>query len=258
MEPAHAFGRQRMRLQIRIDEARRIEHAIGEPLEGVGHAFRRLPGGCQKAHARAVGLILLGAYIGEQRILDRGLRSADRRGAGLAHARVFAARGGDQRAHSQQQSNDRLGGGGGELLAQPHQMPASDMAGLVGEHADDLVRGLGLHQRAGIDEDAAPVGDKGIEGAVVDDDDLDILLGQASGLQDRLHVFAQQLLDFGIANDRRALGTGSLGRRLALGGAEGDRSQQRKRTNGPRSVPTPTPTSRGPRIARRLLAFCRC
>ena len=63
-----------------------------------------------------------------------------------------------------------------ELLAQPRQMAAGDVAGLVRQHADDLVRRLRVDQRAGIDEDAAAVSDEGIEGAVVDDDDLDVLL----------------------------------------------------------------------------------
>ena len=64
---------------------------------------------------------------------------------------------------------------------------------------------LRLHQRAGIDEDAAAVGDEGVEGAVVDDDDLDVLLFQAGGAQDRRGVVAQQLLDLGVADQRRAL-----------------------------------------------------
>ncbi len=92
-----------------------------------------------------------------------------------------------------------------DLLAQARQMAAGDVAGLVREHADDLVRRLRVHQRAGIDEDAAAVGDEGVEGAVVDDDDLDVLLGEPGGLQNRLRVFAQQLLDLGVADDRRAL-----------------------------------------------------
>ena len=69
----------------------------------------------------------------------------------------------------------------GELLAQLRQMAAGDMAGLVREHADDLVRRLGIDQRAGIDEDVAAVDDEGVEGAVVDDDDVDVLLGEAGG-----------------------------------------------------------------------------
>ena len=82
-------------------------------------------------------------------------------------------------------------------------MTAGDVAGFVREHADHLVRRVRLHQRAGIDEDAPAVGDERVEGALVDDHDLDVLLRQAGRLQDRLGVFAQQLLDLGVADDRR-------------------------------------------------------
>ena len=54
---------------------------------------------------------------------------------------------------------------GRNLLAHARQMPAGDVAGFVGEHADHLVRRVRLHQRAGIDEDAAAVGDEGVERA---------------------------------------------------------------------------------------------
>ena len=58
--------------------------------------------------------------------------------------------------------------------------------------------------RAVIDEDAAAVGDEGVERRIVDDDDLDVLLLEAGGAQDRPRVVAQQLLGLGVAQDRRA------------------------------------------------------
>ena len=74
-------------------------------------------------------------------------------------------------------------------------MTAGDVAGLVRQHADDLVRRLRFDQRAGIDENALGVHHEGVEAAVVDDHDPDVLLGEAGGAQDRLGVFAQKLLD---------------------------------------------------------------
>ena len=59
-----------------------------------------------------------------------------------------------------------------DLLAQPGEMAAGDVAGLVRDDADDLVRRLGIHEGADIDEDLLAVGDEGVEGAVVDEDDL--------------------------------------------------------------------------------------
>ena len=82
-------------------------------------------------------------------------------------------------------------------------MSAGDVTGLVGEHADDLIRRLRLHQRAAVDEDAAAVGDEGVERTVVDDDDLNILLRQTRRAQNRLRILPQQLLDLGVADDGR-------------------------------------------------------
>ena len=48
-----------------------------------------------------------------------------------------------------------------------------------------------------------PSATNALKDALVDDHDLDVLLRQAGSLQDRLGVFAQQLLDLGIADDRR-------------------------------------------------------
>ena len=54
---------------------------------------------------------------------------------------------------------------------------------------------------------------KALKRAVVDDDDLDVLLGEAGGAQDRLGVVAQQLLDLGVADDRQAAAGFALGAR---------------------------------------------
>ena len=205
LQRRHALARHRMRLQVGIHVARLIEDLVGEPLEGLVHALGRLAGRGQKLDAGAVGLVLLGAHVGEQRVLDRGGRPGDRGGASLAHARAAAAAGGDHRADAQDHGDDRLRGRGRHRLAQSRQMAAGDVAGLVREHADDLIWRFRFHQRAAIDEDAAAVGDESVERAIVDDDDLDVLLGEAGAAQDRLGIFPQQLLDLGVADDRRAL-----------------------------------------------------
>ena len=92
------------------------------------------------------------------------------------------------------------------------------MAGFVREHADDLVRRLRLHDRAVVHEDAAAVGDEGVEDALVDDDHLDVLLFQTGGAQDRPRVFAQQLLGLGVAEHRRTLVLLRQGRATAAHG----------------------------------------
>ena len=58
------------------------------------------------------------------------------------------------------------------------------MSGFMRQHPDQLVRGLGLHDGAGVHENAAAVGDERVEGTVVDDHRLDVLFFQARGAQD--------------------------------------------------------------------------
>jgi hypothetical protein len=85
-------------------------------------------------------------------------------------------------------------------------MAAGEVAGLVREHADDLVRRLRLHDRAGIDEDAAAVGNERVEADLVDDHHLDVLLLQTRGAQDRPRVVAQELFGLGVTDEGQTLG----------------------------------------------------
>ena len=95
-----------------------------------------------------------------------------------------------------------MGRGCGELLAQSRQVSAGDVAALVRQHADDLVGRFRVQQSAAVYENAPPVRDEGVERAIVDDDDLNILLREAGCPQDRLGIFLEQLLDLRIADDR--------------------------------------------------------
>jgi len=67
-----------------------------------------------------------------------------------------------------------------ELLTQPRQMPAGNMAGFVRQYADDFIGHLRVDQRAGVDEDALGVDHESVERAIVDDGDLDVLLREAA------------------------------------------------------------------------------
>ena len=229
-----------MRLQVGIDETRLIQALVGEPLEQVDHAARRLVRGVEELDAGMVGLVLLRAHVSEQRALDRRLRRHDRRSDDLAAAGA-GARAGHRRADAGQQGNDRGGLRPRKLLAQAHEMTAGKVAGLVRQHADHLVRRLGVEQRAGVDEDVAPVHDEGVEGAVVEHDHLDVLLGDAGGAQDRRRVVAQQVLDLGVADDRQAAALRvHRGRsRADAGDADGDRHGHRDRPHRRRHWPRP-------------------
>ena len=185
------------------------------------------PVAVEEFHAGAVGLFFLRALIGQA--ASGGSFPAGRGWprAGLPTSPPLRAAA-TMRADAEQHGDDRRGLRLRELLAQPRQMAAGDVAGLVREHADDLVRRLGVDQRAGVDEDAPAVHHEGVERAVVDDDDLDVLLREAGGAQDRLRVVAQQLLDLGVADDRQP-----GGRLCARAGVGATPRSERRRAQTP-------------------------
>ena len=94
------------------------------------------------------------------------------------------------------------------LRAEPGEMAAGDMAALMRDDADHLVRRLGVHQRAGMDEHIVPVDDEGVEAPVVDDVDLDALRAEAGGVEDRLGVSADQRFGLGVADEPGGVGRG--------------------------------------------------
>ena len=167
--------------------------------------------------------------------------------AGLPTSAPLRA-GRDRAADAEHHGDDRCRLRLRKLLAQARQMSAGDVAGFVREHADDLVRHLRVDQRAGVDEDAPAVHHEGVERAVVDDGDLDVLLGEAGGAQDRLGVVAQQLLDLGVADDRQSRRQALRARRRRRDGdgrrqRDRERRQQRERARGWRPPPHPDSAS---------------
>jgi hypothetical protein len=81
-------------------------------------------------------------------------------------------------------------------------MAAGQMPGFMRQNPDDLVRGLRLHQRTVIDENATAVRDEGVKNPLIEDHNLDVLLFQARSAQDWPGVLPQQLLGLGVADDR--------------------------------------------------------
>ena len=92
----------------------------------------------------------------------------------------------------------------GQRLAQPHQVVAGDVAGLVCQHADHLSGRFRIGDHADIDEDAPRVGDEGVEVVSVDQHDVDLLAGDAGRVEDRPGIVAHQGFRFRIAHQRDA------------------------------------------------------
>ncbi len=126
-------------------------------------------------------------------------------------------------------------------LAQAGEMAAGDMAGLVGHDADELVGAAAVENGAGIDEDAAAIGDEGVEGAAVDDDDVGLAAADIGDAEQRPGIVAQQILDLGVADDRQAarhLRARRRNRQQAGQGRDGQPAVDRK---GMRMVMGPNP-----------------
>ena len=85
-------------------------------------------------------------------------------------------------------------------------MAAGDMTAFVGDNPDHLIGRLGVHQRAGMDEHVMSIDDEGVEGAVVDEMDVDALRAQPSGVEDGLGVEADQRFRFGVADQSGGIG----------------------------------------------------
>ena len=191
-----------------------------EALERLQHALGRLAGRLEIGDGGTVGGRLLAALVAEQ-AAPRRLAAADRETAtGLREFARLGRRTGNDRADAEKPGDDRHRLGARELFAQPVLVAAGDVARLVCDDADDLVRRLGLQQRAGVDEHAT-AGDEGVEARIVDQNDVDAGFREAGGLEDRARIVAHQRLDLGVAHDRHVL------RKGRTAGDEGDSAGKR-------------------------------
>ena len=180
-------------------------------------------GAVEEGHRRRIGGGFHGAAILQHR-LGRGTRPHQDAGtAAAAHGRGRPA---------QHHADDRLDGRVAQRLLDARQMPAGDMAGLMGDHAHELVRALGANQEPGIDEDVHAAGDEGVY--IVDAQQIDMHgLGIEAGRgEDRIGEFADRGLDLGIADDGRRLVAGGLRRRQGRNQRKGGRDQEGDRSRG--------------------------
>ena len=154
------------------------------------------------------------------------------RDGGAAHARGGVVAGSRARrdaghAEEAQRRADRLRAR--DLVAQILQMAARQMAGLVRDDADHLVRRFRLHERAGEHHHAASARHEGVELAVLDEHDLGVAGADAGGAEDRLGIAPEQRLDLRVADDDVAalLRVGGRRQRQARGQGQRQRSASR-------------------------------
>jgi len=155
----------------------------------------------REALAAATTQSIIAMILGVGAMVAAGRSGAS--GMGQAGAATRTRARGD-RAGAKQHGDDHLRLRLRHLFAHLGEMAAGKMAGFMRHHADDLVRGFRLQDRAVVHEDAASIGHERVEHALVDDHHLDVLFFHAGGAQDRPRVIAQQLLRLGVAEDRWA------------------------------------------------------
>ena len=87
---------------------------------------------------------------------------------------------------------------GHALRLATRRMTRGDVADLVAQHAGQLGFGIEVHQQAAVDVDVAAAGGEGVDGFVVDDEELEFFVGQVAGLRetlaDQVHVFLRGLI----------------------------------------------------------------
>ena len=197
-----ALRGQRMRPQVRV-LANAREHLLPlKNLEELQEPARRLPAGVEKSHGRVIGRGLL-----RHRILHEGALGDAFRGQ---HGRAAAAApAGDAGSGAEHHRDDSFDAGVPCRLLKARQVPPGNMAGLMREHPDQLVRSLGAHDEAAVDEFVLAAGDEGIYLLVLDQIDVQRARLEPRRLPDRGYHRANVGFDLGIADNALARG-GSL------------------------------------------------
>ena len=167
---------------LRLQHVEEVEQPFGRHLQRLEVGDRGL----------VRGLLLDPAELEEVLLADGGTAGHDR-GAQLRRTR-------HRRRGTQQRPGD--GADTGVLLRfqGAAEVPAGDVAGLVGDHPGELVGTVGLQDQAGVDEQVLPARHERVQHRVVDDVDVDRFRIEPGGGEDRVGDAADRGLDLGIAD----------------------------------------------------------
>ena len=142
------------------------EHLLTlKDLEELKEPARRLAACIQKGHGRVIGGSLL-----RYRILHEGA-FRDTLGAEQGPA-APAAPARDRGSGGEHHRDDSFDAGVPRRLLKAGQVPSGNMAGLMREHPDQLVRSFGAHDQSAVDEFVLAAGDEGIDLFVFDEIDV--------------------------------------------------------------------------------------
>ena len=108
-------------------------------------------------------------------------------------------------------------------------MAARDVAGFMGDDADDFLVGLGFGEEAGVDEYALAAGHEGVDAVVGDDIDFHGVRVDAGRLENGARILAEQTFNFSVADK---VGAGLLLRRGFAGFGKGGGRREGYREDG--------------------------
>ena len=150
-----------------------------QDLEERDQTLGRAAGIGEIGHGGLVRGLLLGPGEGQDAALRHGGTTGDDGGPHLRRT----GDGGGRPQHGTQETLHRGPLAGGDGAA---QMAARYVAGLVRDHARQLVRVLGPGQQPGVEEQVLAAGDEGVEGVVAQNDDVDGVRLEPGGAEDRV------------------------------------------------------------------------
>ena len=182
-------------------------------LEKFQEAAGRLAASVEKVERRVVGGGFLPHRKLQKRTLTDPLRTEQRGAAAPDHG---CASGGHHR-------DDALDAGVAHRFLGAQHMTAGDMAGLVRDDPEQLVRVFRPQDQAAVDKDRLSAGDKRVELAVLNKIDADIVGLEPGGPPDRARDDLDVVLDLGIAQQQL--------RRMRRARREAQRRNQRRGQN---------------------------
>ncbi len=187
-----------MAAEIGIAALVREDFLRAEVLEELDHAPAGFPGAFQGAGAGDVGLAFLALHVAQ------GAKGAEIL-AGGQQGRARVGRAGDRGQGAQGHGHDH-GLHAGVLGTVAQGVAVLDVTGLVGDHAQKLVGGLGLENQPGVQAHDPPARGEGVQVVVVDQQDLDLGRVQPHGDEDRFGPVMDDPFDLGVAD--QTLGRG--------------------------------------------------
>jgi hypothetical protein len=172
-------------------------------------------------HTGLIGGRFLRAAVGKDGPNENLLAAEHHGGPGLrrlAASRQSAAR---DSSEAQDLKHERRRLHFRDLLPEPRDMAACDVAGFMRDHADQLVGRLRQEDRARVDEHIPAIDNEGVKARIVDQMHLDVIARHARRAKNRHRVVGDQSFGLGVADQAQLL-------RRRLRDGHGYREKRRK------------------------------